>query len=199
MSFTRDQYVQGYLSGLVPYPEYEYYSIYIDYNHNNDFTDAGEEVVTLYTDFTGLISFNFTVASNALLGTARMRVIMSHDSPPTPCGVYPRGETQDYTVLIGDNSTTPPAIPAGVNVDNITNSKCKVFWSPDNTAASYNLRYKRLTETTWTIASITDTTITIPGLASITDYNYACEAVGSAGRSGFTATQAFTTLVDHCP
>ncbi|MBL0201575.1 MAG: fibronectin type III domain-containing protein [Chitinophagaceae bacterium] len=56
MTFTRDQYVQGYLSGLVPYPEYEYYSIWIDYNHNNDFTDAGEEVVTLYTDFTGLLS-----------------------------------------------------------------------------------------------------------------------------------------------
>ncbi len=51
MSFTRNQNVQGYLSGLVPYPEYEYYSIWIDYNHNNDFTDAGEEVVALYSDF----------------------------------------------------------------------------------------------------------------------------------------------------
>ncbi len=60
MSFTQNQNVQGYLSGLVPYPEYEYYSIWIDYNHDNDFTDAGEEVVTLYTDFSGLISFNFT-------------------------------------------------------------------------------------------------------------------------------------------
>ncbi|MBK9485091.1 MAG: fibronectin type III domain-containing protein [Chitinophagaceae bacterium] len=199
MNFTRDQYVQGYLSGLVPYPEYEYYSIYIDYNHNNDFTDAGEEVVSLYTDFTGLISFNFTVASNALLGTARMRVIMSHDSPPTPCGVYPRGETQDYTVQINDTSTVPPPIPTGLNANNITTSSARIYWTPDSTAASYNLRYKRFSETTWTIAPLNDTTITLPGLSSITDYDYAVEAVGSVGRSGFTATQAFTTLGSPLP
>lgn len=193
MSFTRDQYVQGYLSGLVPYPEYEYYSIWIDYNHNNDFTDAGEEVVTLYTDFTGLISFNFTVPSNAPLGTARMRVIMSHDSPPTPCGIYARGETQDYTVLIKDTSTVPPVIPIGLNVSNITNASATFSWTPDASAASYHLRYKKTTETSWTIASITETSVTIPGLSSVTAYNFSCEAVGSIGRSGYTATQTFTT------
>jgi hypothetical protein len=199
MSFTRDQYVQGYLSGLVPYPEYEYYSIYIDYNHNNDFTDAGEEVVSLYTDFTGLISFNFIVPPNAPLGTARMRVIMSHDSPPTPCGVYPRGETQDYTALIGDTSTVPPPIPIGLNATNITTASARIYWTPDNTAASYNLRYKKITETTWTIASISDTTLTVPGLSSITDYNYAVEAIGGVGNSGYTATQTFTTLGGPLP
>ncbi len=193
MSFTRNQYVQGYLSGLVPYPEYEYYSIWIDYNHNNDFTDAGEEVVTLFTDFTGLISFNFTVPSNALLGTARMRVMMSHDSPPTPCGVYARGETEDYTVQINDTSTVPPPIPIGLNATNITTSSARIYWAPDSTAASYNLRYKKLTETTWTVAPVNDTTITLPGLSSITLYDYAVEALGSAGRSGYSATQDFTT------
>jgi GEVED domain/Secretion system C-terminal sorting domain/Fibronectin type III domain len=193
MSFTRDQNVQGYLSGLVPYPEYEYYSIWIDYNHDNDFTDAGEEVVTLYTDFSGLISFNFTIASNALLGTARMRVIMSHDSPPTPCGVYARGETQDYTVLINDNSTAPPPIPAGLSVSNITSSSATFTWTPEVNAASYHLRYKRTTETTWTIAPVNVTSITVPALSSITDYNFSCQAIGTVGPSGYGATQTFTT------
>lgn len=196
---TRGQFVQGFLSGLVPYPEYEYYSIWIDYNHDNDFIDAGEEVVTLYTDFTGLIAFNFTVPANAPLGTTRMRVIMSHDSPPTPCGVYARGETEDYTVLINDTSTVPPAIPAGLYVDNITNSSARFSWTPDSTAAAYNLRYKKLSETTWTIASVNDTAITIPGLSAITDYDYACEAVSSIGRSGYTATQTFTTAGGPLP
>lgn len=198
MSFTRDQNVQGYLSGLVPYPEYEYYSIWIDYNHNNDFTDPGEEVVALYSDFS-LISFNFTVPSNAMFGTARMRVIMSHDNAPTPCGVYARGETQDYTVLINDTSTIPPPIPLGLNATNITTASARIFWTPDSTAASYNLRYKKITETTWTIAPLNDTTITLPGLSSITNYNYAVEAVGSVGNSGYTATQAFTTLGGPLP
>ncbi|NOT90658.1 GEVED domain-containing protein [Ferruginibacter sp.] len=193
MSFTRNQNVQGYLSGLIPYPESEYYSIWIDYNHNNVFTDAGEEVVALYSDFS-LISFNFTVPSNAPLGTARMRVIMSHDSPPTPCGVYARGETQDYTVLINDTSTVPPPIPIGLNATNITTASARIFWTPDSTAVSYNMRYKKLTETTWTVAPVNDTTITLPGLSSITNYDYAVEAVGGVGNSGYTATQAFTTL-----
>ncbi|MFZ1370224.1 MAG: GEVED domain-containing protein [Ferruginibacter sp.] len=197
--FTRGQLVQGYLSGLVPYPEYEYYSIWIDFNHDNDFMDAGEDLVTLYTDFTGLIAFNFTVPATAPLGTARMRVIMSHDSPPTPCGAYARGETEDYTVVISDTSTVPPAIPAGLNVDNITNASARIYWTPDSTAASYNLRYKKLTETTWTIASVNDTAITIPGLSAITDYDYACESVSSIGRSGYTATQTFTTAGGPLP
>lgn len=193
MSFTQNQYVQGYLSGLVPYPEYEYYSIYIDYNHDNDFSDAGEEVVTLYTDFTGLLSFNFTVPASAPLGPTRMRVIMSHDNAPTPCGVYARGETQDYTVLINDNSTTPPPVPAGLSVSNITSSSATFTWTPEVSAASYHLRYKRATETTWTIAPVNVTSITVPALSSTTDYNFSCQAIGTVGPSGYGATQTFTT------
>ncbi|MBL7700701.1 MAG: fibronectin type III domain-containing protein [Ferruginibacter sp.] len=191
---TRNQLVQGYLSALVPFPEYEYYSIWIDYNHDNDFDDAGEEAVTLYTDFTGLIGFNFTVPATAALGATRMRVVMSHDSPATPCGTYARGETEDYTVVVNDGSINPPAVPLGLTVFNITNSSAVFAWTPDNTAASYNLRYKRFTENTWTIAPSTIPSIAIPGLAASTDYDYAVEAVGSAGRSGYSSTQAFTTL-----
>lgn len=192
---TRNQNAQGYLSGLVPYPEYEYYSIWIDYNHNNDFSDAGEEVVTLYSDFTGLIAFNFTVPSFAQLGPTRMRVIMSHDNPPTPCGVYARGETEDYTVLINDSSTVPPPIPNGLNVSNITTKSASFSWTPDNNAASYHLRYKKTTETTWTIASVNTPSVAVPdGLSANTVYDYACESIGTVGPSGYSPMQSFTTL-----
>ncbi len=129
-----------------------------------------------------------------MFGTTRMRVIMSHDSPPTPCGNYARGETQDYTVLINGTGTVPPPIPIGLNATNITTASARIYWTPDSTAASYNLRYKKITETTWTIAPLNDTTISLPGLSSITNYEYAVEALGSVGNSGYTATQSFTTL-----
>lgn len=196
---TRNQNVQGYLSALVPYPEYEYYTVWIDYNHDNDFNDAGEEVVTLHTDFTGLISFNFVVPATAPLGSARMRVVMSHDNAPAPCGTYARGETEDYTVFVNDTSTTVPPVPAGLAVSNITNSSATFTWTPDNTAAFYRLRYKKFTETTWTVAPVSVPTITIPGLSSITDYDYACEAIGSVGHSGYGATQTFTTTGSTLP
>ncbi len=190
---TRNINAQGYLSGLVPYPDYEYYSIWIDYNHNNDFTDAGEEVVTLYNDFTGLIAFNFTIPSSALLGPTRMRVIMSHNNPPTPCGVYARGETEDYTVLIKDNSTVPPQVPSGLSVSNITSTSATFTWTPDTSAASYHLRYKKTTENIWTIAPVNITSITVPALSASTYYHFSCEAVGSIGPSGYGAEQSFTT------
>lgn len=194
LPFTRDQNVQGFLSGLVPYPEYEYYKIWIDYNHNNDFTDAGEEVVSLYSDFSGFIAFNFTIPSAAPLGPTRMRVIMSHDNAPTPCGVYARGETEDYTVLINDNSIVPPPVPAGLSVSNVTNSSATFTWTPESTAASYQLRYKKSTENIWTIAPVNITSITVPALSSSTAYNFSCQAIGTIGPSGYGAPQTFTTL-----
>jgi hypothetical protein len=61
------------------------------------FTDAGELAVNISSTFLGYISINFTVPANAVPGTTRMRVTMRYDSPPSPCGSYPRGETEDYT------------------------------------------------------------------------------------------------------
>ena len=111
---TQGQTVTGYLSGLVPYPEFENYSIWIDYNHDNDFTDAGEQVVKLLSDFTGWIAVSFTVPANAPTGPTRMRVTMSSGNSPSPCGVYARGETEDYTVIINE-------IPAPNCADGIQN------------------------------------------------------------------------------
>ncbi len=193
-TLTRGQNVQGFLSGLVPYPEYEYYSIWIDYNHDNDFADVGEEVVSIYSDFSGYNAFNFTVPSAAPLGTTRMRVIMSHDSPPTPCGAYARGETEDYTVLINSNSIAPPPVPLGLNVSNITNASATFTWTPDTSAASYNLRYKKTTDASWTVAPVNATSITVPALAAGTAYNFSCEAIGSVANSGYGGTQTFTTI-----
>lgn len=190
---TQGQNVTGYLSGLVPYPEYENYGIWIDYNHNNDFTDPGEQVVTLYSDFTGLIAFNFTVPASAPLGQTRMRIVMDHDNPASPCGVYARGETEDYTVLIGDNNTEPPQIPTGLNVSNITNTSATFSWTPDNSAYEYHLRYKPSIATTWTVASVNAPSVIAMGLTTFTQYDYACEAVGSGGPSGYSATQTFVT------
>jgi hypothetical protein len=187
-TLIQGQTVYGYISGLVPFPEYENYGIWIDYNHNNDFTDPGEEVVTLYSDFTGFISFNFTVPVSAPLGTTRMRVVMNHDNAASPCGVYARGETEDYTVLINDNNTEPPQIPTGLYVSNITNTSATFSWTMDNSAYEYHLRYKPVTATTWTVASVNVPSFIALGLAPATNYNYSCESVGSGGPSGYGAT-----------
>ena len=75
----------------------EYFVIYIDYNNNGEFTDAGEQVFAS-TGSTGATTGSFTVPAG-LSGTARMRIIMQYNSDITsPCGTYSWGEAEDYTV-----------------------------------------------------------------------------------------------------
>ncbi|MGB3152981.1 MAG: GEVED domain-containing protein, partial [Chitinophagaceae bacterium] len=123
-TFTQGQLVNGYLSGRVPYPEFENYYIWIDFNHDNDFTDPGEQVVSLYSDFTGWIAVNFTVPANAPLGQTRMRITQSSGAAPSPCGVYARGETEDYTVIIN-----PPGGKPIVLKSDITSNQTKLNYT----------------------------------------------------------------------
>ena len=119
-SLTQGQNVIGYLSGRVPFPEYENYSIWIDYNRDGDFTDAGEQVVNFSSNYQGYIQFSFTVPQNIPGGRTRMRVTQSFGVPASPCGAYPRGETEDYTVDIPFVLTTQlsPANRSPINESN---------------------------------------------------------------------------------
>jgi hypothetical protein len=115
---TQGSTVNGYLSAFLTYGLTENYSIWIDYNQDNDFNDAGEQAVNISSDFMGYIAVNFTVPANALPGPTRMRVMMRYGSAPTPCGLYPRGETEDYTVVI----STPPTKQGNLEVNPETNT-----------------------------------------------------------------------------
>ncbi|HUM47771.1 MAG TPA: GEVED domain-containing protein [Chitinophagales bacterium] len=108
--------INGYLSAFLTFGLTENYNIWIDYNHDNDFTDAGEEVVNISSNFLGWIAVNFTVPPDATPGPTRMRVTMRFGSEPTPCGNYERGETEDYTV----NITSPKMNNAGESLSTIT-------------------------------------------------------------------------------
>src|SRR5678809_1813047 len=56
----------------------EYWKVYIDYNKNGVFTDAGDNVASVNS--TSAVSASFTVPTTALNGTTRMRVQMRYNS-----------------------------------------------------------------------------------------------------------------------
>ncbi len=76
----------------------EYWRIWIDYNHDGDFVDTGEQVFSKSgkTSVTG----SFTTRTSALTGTTRMRVSMKYSSYPTSCQTFSYGEVEDYTANI---------------------------------------------------------------------------------------------------
>jgi cyanophycinase-like exopeptidase len=83
-----------------------YWKVYIDYNNNGLFTDSGEEVYSNFSSAT--LSPSITVPSSAVVGSVRMRVIVSYNSITTPCGTYNYGETEDYTLNISATAKMAP-------------------------------------------------------------------------------------------
>lgn len=78
----------------------ENYAIYIDFNRNGSFNDAGERVKNpTYINNGGVYNFTINIPNNVTAGPAKMRVILRRSgSNITPCATGFRGETEDYNV-----------------------------------------------------------------------------------------------------
>ena len=86
--------------------------VWIDWNIDGDFTDAGEEIFVQASTFAKVLSTTFTVpALNASFeGVTRMRVATNyHNQPTTSCGPLTAGEIEDYTLVLA-NDNQPPVI-----------------------------------------------------------------------------------------
>ena len=101
--------------------------VWIDYNHNNLLTDAGETVLLIDHHLPGVYSTSITIPMTALLGTTRLRATakmsdLGGHSLPTPCNIPPdnfgyHGEMEDYTVNI-ISSTGIEELPGELNFFN---------------------------------------------------------------------------------
>ncbi|MCP5104456.1 MAG: PKD domain-containing protein [bacterium] len=96
--------VEGSTVDVVLTPEFsgtsytEHWKIWIDFNVDGDFLDAGEEV--FYATGNSVVSGDLTVPAGTLGVTTRMRITMKYASIPTPCEIFAYGEVEDYTVTI---------------------------------------------------------------------------------------------------
>ncbi|WBO83704.1 GEVED domain-containing protein [Hymenobacter yonginensis] len=100
----------SYSAGFAGTAYTEYFKVYIDYNQNGLFTDAGELVVNAAgSSSTATRTSTFTVPTTAKSGSTRMRVVMSDASATTSCNSYSYGETEDYTVTISGGTARTSA------------------------------------------------------------------------------------------
>jgi len=102
----------------------EFWSVWIDYNKDGDFTDSNEQVF-IADGKKGSVNGTITIPSG-LSGETRMRVSMQYNSSPTACEQFTYGEVEDYTLImyipvpqapIADFSANTTTISVGNSVD----------------------------------------------------------------------------------
>ena len=111
----------SFSAGFVSSAYTEYVKVYIDYNQNGVFTDAGELVVnaagsTSASTRTG----SFAVPTTAKNGATRLRVVLSDNSATTSCGGYSYGETEDYTINISGGAKPLATVARSGNANGLT-------------------------------------------------------------------------------
>lgn len=172
------------------YPEHYY--VWIDLNEDGDFADAGENVWSSGGALSNsLVTGNINIPSNTSFGNKTMRVVMSYNSISTPCETYQYGETEDYSIQIGQSDTQSPSTPGNVSANNITSTQSLLSWNPSNDnvgVTGYSIYVDGNFET-----SVTSSPYLLTGLSASTIYDISIQAFDAAGNFSNEGTTTFTT------
>lgn len=176
-------------------------AIYIDFNQNGDFTDAGERVYieNALTISPRSINSNFFIPLTAQPGVTGMRIIVADNfsgNMLNPCLTYGWGETEDYLVTIGPTPACPSPNP--LTATNITGTSASLGWTENGTATEWEIEWGPAGFTPGTgtlIIPVTVNPVPISGLTPETAYSFYVRAkCGPGAYSDWSGPQTFTTL-----
>jgi Zn-dependent metalloprotease/chitodextrinase len=172
----------------------EGYSVWIDYNHNGDFGDAGEQVFSKAASKTTPVSGSFTIPTTAVAGSTTMRVSMKYNGIPTACETFSYGEVEDYTVVLLDATpdTQAPTAPT-LTSSNVTQTTVDLSWSGaiDNIGVTGYDVYQG----TSLLTSTTGTSYYVTGLSAGTSYNFTVKAKDAANNISTASNTASITTI----
>ncbi|MDH5366882.1 MAG: GEVED domain-containing protein [Cyclobacteriaceae bacterium] len=174
----------------------EGYSVWIDYNKNGLFTDAGEQVWSAAPSKTTPVGGSFVVPSSANIGSTRMRVSLKYNGTPTSCESFSYGEVEDYTVnIVGvGEDTQAPTVPTGLSVSGTTETTTSLLWtaSSDNIGVTgYDVYVDGFLD-----GSTATTSYNISGLVVNTSYTLSVSAKDAAGNTSAQSTGLNITTPD---
>ena len=180
----------------------EGYGVFIDYNQDGDFSDAGEVVYTKAPSKTTPVVGSFTVPTGATEGATRMRIVLKYNATPTACEAsFQYGEVEDYTVVIesAQADTTAPTAPTNLSASNVEQTTLSLNWSAstDNVAVTEYDIYQGAS----LLGSTANTSVNITGLTAATTYTFSVRAKDEAGNVSSASNINVTTLsnqVTYC-
>ena len=105
-----------------------YYYVWIDWNNDGDFLDAGETIVATTTFTAGPYSGSFTIPGGQASGAYRMRVSNSWNYANTSCTNAGNGEFEDYTVNVIALPPCALSTPSALYTTNLGPTSATVYW-----------------------------------------------------------------------
>ena len=193
------------ISSFVPTDEIK---IFIDFNHDGDFSDAGETVFTSTGPLSsGTITGNIDIpalSSAVLSGRTRLRIRLydtGNGPNATSCGASTTGQVEDYTVDIQNclsaNITSQPANKAICNGSNgsitiaTTGTNLTYQWQVSTNGGGV---FTDLTNNA-TYSGVTSKTLSITGATlSMSNYQYRVVMNGTCTQANTTSAAAILSV-----
>ncbi|MFI5129937.1 MAG: choice-of-anchor J domain-containing protein, partial [Chitinophagales bacterium] len=173
-------------------------NVYVDWNQDLDFDDAGENFfIGTITNSTGLdaieIAGNILIPAAALDGPTRMRVIKKYAAQAPPCNNAGFGQAEDYTLNI---ASLPPCVapPAGGTAVGPAGIVCPgANFNVTITGGSFGLGTTYMWQSSPDNSAWTDIGITTAGLTTSTNTNtYYRRKISCSGSDDFSSSVLIT-------
>jgi len=171
--YFSSQIYTGIPSGTVNFtivnnPSYgEYYNIFVDWNQDGDFFDAGETVYANYLSSNQTVSGTFNIPTSATPGLTRLRVFANYGSYATSaCQGSTWGEVEDYDFYIAGNCNAVASITTTL----IGSMAVDFTWTPVANSFGYDYAVTTTPNAPQTGTTTTNTSATITGLTPSTLY-----------------------------
>lgn len=169
----------------------ETWNVWIDFNQDGDFDDAGELIIGPTPSPTPVSGF-IKIPGNAVPGSARMRISMSFGAGAGPCSTFSFGEVEDYCVNI-ITAQEPCDFPDQTTLVSASQNTATISWTPIGSAKGYIVEYREEGAPSWIQENVSASPFTIQGLVPCTDYEVRVATNCDTALSLFNVPIQFTT------
>ncbi len=186
-------------------------AIWIDFNENGLFTDAGEQVASSTAYAASPLTGSFTVPAGTTAGTKRMRILTSFipANPSDPCTLSNFGEFEDYAFVVlalTPCSGTPTAATASASATSVcpaTSITLTATGLPGAGATGFTYQWRSSpagANTFTNISSATAATYTFTGQMAATDYRFVitCSNSGLSANSNTASVSQSALASCYC-
>lgn len=173
------------------------YKVWIDFNIDGDFNDAGELVLNSGTISGTDANATFTVPalSQSFEGQTRMRVGVSYGSfSNTPCGVNVVGEFEDYRIVLANDKKPPFITLVGADTVRVEKGSSANSCYAEVAGLSYSATDPTEGDLTGKVNVVTDLDCTVPGI-----YSFEFNVKDASGNAAPTRRRTVIVVLDKTP